>query len=872
MNFVKMVNPLTQKSAESVRWNAKYCPLVLCAAFVFLPVLGWSIDSATAQEAGLQNVAQRSFRGSAATKDSDVDLFPSITSLSPTSGGADSEPVTWDARYYANPDGKGVLEVEANLSTHWHIYSVTQPKGGPTRTRIELRGPDEVKLNGEFSPDKEPTKSISSVYDGLTVEEHDGTVVWSAPLKLPSNFSQSIEVSVRGLACVADDEDGRCMPVNDTVLADFAGTVQQRGNASTVAFQQAPADAAAGPNQIQAKPFRDGKYVVEWTAQVVPPALAAGKSGVIRFTAKPDREFHVYRVAIDDSESATNFVVTEKAGLLIGKPTANKEAVAHSILPDLPPVHYYKGDVSFDLPIQAPKDVTDGLKTIKGMIAYQACTDKSCHKPVALKFTAQVPVGNTDAQPQPIQFASAKSAEALDAAKETKWVDPIAADDKSADADDGSDANGVVGSNTPPKTPLSGTGYSFAAMLGFAFLGGLILNIMPCVLPVVGLKIMGFVSQAGEDRRRIMLLNVVYALGIMSVFAILAGIAAVSKFGWGEQFTYFEVKLGLAILMFALALSYLGVWEIPAPGMAGGKTSAELQNREGLTGAFSKGVFATILSTPCSGPLLGYILAATLNYSPFQTIVIMLTVGFGMASPYLLIGAQPKLVSWLPKPGPWMETFKQAMAFLFLGTVAYFFAQFSDEHKVPVFITLIAVWFGCWIIGQVPNWASFRKRLAAWTTGVAAASLISIGAFHYLKPNDQLNWIDYSEPTLVSLQNEGKTVLLDFSAKWCATCQVNYAVAINTEETREVLDELGGVAMYADWTDQSEEIKNKLEELDSRSIPLLAIYPGGRPDNPIVLRDVVTQQQVIDALREAGASQNARTTPDGSPVSVAVSR
>ncbi len=263
---------------------------------------------------------------------------------------------------------------------------------------------------------------------------------------------------------------------------------------------------------------------------------------------------------------------------------------------------------------------------------------------------------------------------------------------------------------------------------------------MPCVLPVVGLKIMGFVKQAGEDRSRILVLNLVYVLGIMSVFAVLAVVAAVSKFGWGEQFTYFPVRLGLTLALFALALSYLGVWEIPAPGMAGGKASQELQSREGLAGAFSKGVFATILATPCSGPLLGYILGLTLNLSPAHTIAIFLTVGLGMSLPYVIIGLRPSLVTWLPKPGPWMETVKQLMAFLFLGTVAFFFAQFSDTQKVPVFISLIGVWFGCWIIGQVPNWAEFQKRLLAWIGGVIAATLISVWAFSYLKPDHELAW------------------------------------------------------------------------------------------------------------------------------------
>jgi len=843
-NTIEMMLKIVKCSAHSIATSATAARLViLFASVLFLP--SWAV----AQDR--QN----------------LDLFPNVTSLGESFGDEDAEPVSWNAHYHSDADGRGRIEIEATLASHWHIYSTTQPKGGPSRTEIRLSSPTEVKLLGQFSPDQEPAKSISSTYGGLTVEEHEGRVTWSAPISVPSGFDQSIEVAVRGLVCLAGDENGRCMPVREDLTAEFVGRLAGNRPDRAVAFTRATAEATGEVSATQ-KPFRDKKYVVEWTAEVIPTTLTPGQTGVIRFTAKPDNGFHLYKVAIDDSESATNFVVTKKDGLLIGQPIADKKVITKSILAGLPPIEYYKGPVTFELPIKVPNNATTGTKSIEGMIAYQACTDNSCHKPTALKFSAQINVGSTSGGLAPIIFVSAKSSEALDAAAETKWVDPIESDGAGGQKDD--DEAGAA-ATAPPSTPLSESS-SFPMMLGLAFLGGLILNVMPCVLPVVGLKIMGFVSQAGEDRSRILLLNVVYVLGIMSVFAILAVIASVSKFGWGQQFTYFEVKLGLTILMFALALSYLGVWEIPVPGMAGGTTSSELQSREGLVGAFSKGVFATILSTPCSGPLLGYILAATLTFTPAQTLAIMLTVGVGMSSPYLLIGAMPGLVSWLPKPGPWMETLKQLMAFLFLGTVAYFFAQFSEQHKVPVFITLIGVWFGCWIIGLVPNWAEMRKRLFAWTAGIAAASLISVSAFHYLKPNDQLAWQDYSEPSLVQLQNDGKTVMLDFGAKWCATCQFNFKVALNTPETREVLDELGAVAMYADWTDQSDEIKDKLDELNSRSIPLLAIYPGGRPNNPIILRDLVSQQDVIDALREAGASLNGSAARLGrSPVSIASS-
>ncbi|MFK8112186.1 MAG: protein-disulfide reductase DsbD family protein [Rubripirellula sp.] len=766
-----------------------------------------------------------------------ADLFPNF-SLGGF-GDDDAEPIELEAKYHVDPAQGARVVVTATLGHTWHIYSTTQKAGGPTRTKISVTAPSTVKTTGEFTPNVPAKKSISSVYNGLTVEEHEDVVRWTAPIEIPDGFEESITIKVRGLVCKSGG-DNRCMPVSEELTAAYAGPIPTSNE--TVAVTQAAGEQKAADKNAPAG-FRDGDYVVEWSGST-PSSIAPGKQGVLKFVAKPDATFHVYESVVDDADFATNFVVTNKDGLLIGQPVADKPLVTKSIVPSSPPVSYYGGSVTWSLPIEVPADAQPGEKTIEGMIAYQACTDSSCYRPMALKFATKINVGAGASKSVALQFTSAKLAAAKDAAAETKWADTITL---SKPEESENDAAAIV---TPPTDKSN----SFPVILGLAFVGGLILNVMPCVLPVVGLKIMGFVSQAGEDRKRILLLNIVYVLGIMAVFLILGVVAAVSKFGWGEQFTYFPVKLGLTLLMFALALSYLGVWEIPAPGMAAGKASQDLQGREGLVGAFSKGIFATILATPCSGPLLGYILGLTLNLSPVHTVAIFLAVGIGMSFPYMVIGFQPKLVSWLPKPGPWMETLKQLMAFLFLGTVAFFFAQFSEEQKVPVFVSLIGVWFGCWVIGQVPNWADLSKRLMAWSGGIAAAALISIWAFNYLKPDYKLAWEDYSEPRLQQLQSEGHTVLVDFGAKWCGTCIYNYETAINTNATREVVDELGVVAMYADWTDYNEEIKSKLSELNSRSIPLLAIYPANRPNDPIILRDLVTQGDVVEALRKAGAS------------------
>lgn len=774
-------------------------------------------------------------------------------------GSNTDEPVELSAQYFADASGQGRLEIEANLGSSWHIYSTTQKAGGPTRTKISITAPSSVQVAGDFTPNHQPHKSVSSIYDGLTVEEHEGTILWSAPLKLPSGFEAPITVTVNGLVCKSGG-DNRCMPVAEELTAEFAGSLAT--NLVALNDNQANVKNGAAAFELQpesaAKPFRDGDYVVEWSAVAAPKQIASGQSGVLQFTAKPDAKFHVYKSTITDAKSSTNFVVTKKDGLLVGEPVADKPAVTVTLLPSQPPISYYKGKVTWQLPIEIPAGTPAGEKTIEGMIAYQACTDTSCHRPTALKFTAKVMVGEdgegSAAQPAAIVLASAKSATALDAAATTEWADPIKLKgSKSNDlSNDQADENDLAAAPAAISTPSESS--SFPLILAFAFLGGVILNVMPCVLPVVGLKIMGFVSQAGEDRKRVMSLNLAYVAGIFVVFAALAALAIVFNFGWGQQFQYFSVRLGVTVGLFAFALSYFNIWEIPVPGMAGGQTSQELQKREGFSGAFSKGVFATLLATPCSGPLLGGVFGATIGLGSAQVGLIFMTMALGMSTPYLLIGANPSWIKWLPKPGAWMETFKQFMAFFFLAAVAYFFYQFSDENKFPVFVTLMGVWFGCWIIGLVPNWDTLQKRMLAWVGGITVATAIGMSAFSMIKAESQLQWVDYNEASLRQYQAQGKTVLVDFSAKWCPNCLFNLETAIDTDETRKLVDELDAIVMYADWTNHDPEVTRKLEELNSNSIPVLAIYPGDRPSDPIVLRDIVTQSTVLSALRSAGPS------------------
>ena len=265
--------------------------------------------------------------------------------------------------------------------------------------------------------------------------------------------------------------------------------------------------------------------------------------------------------------------------------------------------------------------------------------------------------------------------------------------------------------------------------LGFAFLGGLILNLMPCVLPVISLKILSFLEQAGESRGRVFLLERLVFGGLLSVFMVLAALAAAAGLAWGEQFTLPWFKVAMTALVFVMALSFLGVWEIPIPGFVGAGRAGRLQTKEGPSGAFFKGVFATILATPCSGPFLGPVFGYLLKQPPHMAYWIFGAVGLGMASPYLVIGAFPELIRFLPKPGAWMETVQQVMGFLLLATVVYLFTTLSAAYFMPTQALLVGLWFACWWIGRTPLTAPEGWRIAAWVGGPAVAALVGLFAF-----------------------------------------------------------------------------------------------------------------------------------------------
>jgi suppressor for copper-sensitivity B len=248
------------------------------------------------------------------------------------------------------------------------------------------------------------------------------------------------------------------------------------------------------------------------------------------------------------------------------------------------------------------------------------------------------------------------------------------------------------------------------------------------------------------------------------------------------------------------------------------------------------------------------VIGFTLNQPAYVVYTVFACIGLGMASPYLLIGVFPQLIRFLPKPGVWMETFKQAMGFVLLGTVVFLFTFIDKNYLVPTFAILMAIWVGCWWIGRVPLTAEFGKKAAGWAAGIALMVVLGGGAFAALRPVEPvLPWQGFTLAAVEDAKKGGKIVMIDFTADWCLTCKTNLKLAVDTKKTLEVVKKYDVVPFLADWTKPSDEIKSTLHSLGSNSIPVLAIYPAGQPDKPIVLRDLLTQQDVIDALEKAGA-------------------
>ncbi len=389
--------------------------------------------------------------------------------------------------------------------------------------------------------------------------------------------------------------------------------------------------------------------------------------------------------------------------------------------------------------------------------------------------------------------------------------------------------------------------------LGFGFLGGFILNLMPCVLPVIALKIFGFLKEAGESRQRVLRSGMAFVGGIFAWFLGLAVVICIARSAgtqitWAFQFQNPSYVLAMTLVVFIFALNLLGVFEIWLPGT--GKLAA-LSEREGYGGAFLHGMFATLLATPCTAPFLGSALAFAFTQNTLVTLAMFAAIAAGMSVPYILLTANPGWMRWLPKPGMWMVRLKQAMGFLMLGTVVWLLSVLGSQKGMAEVIgtgwILLAVGGACWIFGA---WCTPAAKAAHRYLAVGAmAALLGLGfnlAHNQNAPVEgQGRWEPWSPERVAELQREGKPYFVDFTADWCLNCKYNERFVLNTEAVKAALR--GYVVLKADWTRGDPRISAELKKLGRGGVP---VYVVDRADGsaPKVLPELLTGPIVTEAL------------------------
>lgn len=534
--------------------------------------------------------------------------------------------------------------------------------------------------------------------------------------------------------------------------------------------------------------------------------------------------------------------------------------------------------------VQTPSNLKPGEKiTLKAKVKWLSCKDICVPGSAFVELT--LPVVAADSAPVPDnsdKFKNVNYDGGVEGITEEGPHDGKAGPPSGNAGDTKSVAGSVPSSNSAGENLLAATykveggdsGKSgLLAYLGFAFIGGLILNFMPCLLPVISIKVFSLIQQAGDDPKRIFQHGMTFMAGIVLSFLSLGLIvialqSAGQKIGWGFQFQYPVFVFAMASIVTLFALSMFGVFYFNLT--AGQQKIDKLASSEGLGGTFFKGVLATVLSTPCTAPFLGTALGFAFAQPWWEILTVFLVIGLGMSSPYLVLALRPDWMKWLPKPGTWMERFKESMGFLLLATTVWLIWVLSKQVGIDAGIAavgfLVCLSLAAWIVGSFIDLTSTNKKQAiVWTIALLvvgagyAAFLLPFPALLSTNPalakNAGINWVNFSLDSLDKELKANKTIFIDFTADWCLTCKANEHTVINTAPVIDKIKQLNVVAMKADWTSQDPEIGKLLAKFGRSGVPVYVIYPAGRPTEPILLPEVITQQIVLDGLDKAGPSK-----------------
>jgi thiol:disulfide interchange protein len=510
------------------------------------------------------------------------------------------------------------------------------------------------------------------------------------------------------------------------------------------------------------------------------------------------------------------------------------------------PLAVYDDQITIAADLALPKGVAPGTYPVRASLSYQSCNDRQCLPPVTTEAKLELRVG-AGGEPVPGFSGKVGAAAAVPATGTAGGVGPV----KKA---------------VHPAAAVSTEGIFGMLLLGL--LGGLVLNVMPCVLPVLSLKVFGLVRSAGNGRAEVTAGALATSAGILTSFWALAAAAIVARaagaaVGWGVQFQRpgFVVFLALVIVLFCLNL--WGLFEIPLPQRLARLGGAG--PREGLAGHYASGLFASLMATPCSAPFLGTAIGFALAQKAPLILAIFTAVGVGMALPYLLLAVAPGTARLLPKPGAWMENVRGVMGFFLAAAAVWLLyvlaAQVSPERLAVVEIGLLTLALFAWLhhrgVSLLPASATLRRLGAAgMVVAVLGTFFLAAGAETRsaqgttAKAAGLIPWVTFDRTRAESLAAAGTPVFVDVTADWCFTCKVNERAILDTPEVAQAFTEHAVVPMRADWTNRNDEIGAFLAEHGRYGIPFYLLYlPGGEAQ---VFSELPSKEGLVEAVRKVG--------------------
>ncbi len=586
--------------------------------------------------------------------------------------------------------------------------------------------------------------------------------------------------------------------------------------------------------------------VVRATLTTTP--LKAGSSAVLDVHIHIAHGYHIQSAhPYDHFLVATRVKPLPAVGIAFGavQYPPGKDIPASAAITALGKLSVYEGSVDVRIPMHVAANAAPS-QTLLVKLTTQACNANSCFMPATLRLKLAVHIAS--ARPRP----------------------PPAA---------GSTTAGVPSNTSATYAAMGGKSHTAVWLLVlFALLGGVILNVMPCVLPVIPLKVLSLINQAHGDRRIALRHGLVFGLGIVSLFVVLGG--AIGLYQWATDGTFFYgsqfqnpiFMLGIGLVLVAFGLSTLGVWTIQSPAAVSRLEAPQ----SGYVASFFTGLLATILATPCSAPFLGGVLAWALLQSAWVVVLFFTLIGAGMAAPYVVLAAMPNWLGWVPRAGRWSDIFKNILGFVILAVAVFIFSSLPSRGEILAAISLsLLVGAVCWVWGQVvtsntpPGWDWTIRGVA-----VGLAILLGMWLWHLYIPPAQANaqrsalasrqfpvhqpvvinnWESFSNVRLHAALFAHHPVMVDFTASWCINCRAVKAFVLDSPAVRKAAAHAGMVLLSADLTQSNPPAQSLLLKLGGRSIPFLAIFSPSHPYHPRILRDLYTIDDVLKAVHAAMA-------------------